>query len=145
MDVKRVLRKEIVFAPLAASNGCYLHEGVPFEGVAYSLFRDGKLRSEVEFHEGLRWGRTQEWYGSGVLAHEAHFFRDVVHGTRTDWYENGQMKEQVVCRFGIVLHRVRWAKDGQITEQYELPPNAPQRERLKQLEETFADAAKLTE
>jgi len=145
MEPTRVLKDEITFSPTAASNGSYLYQGEPFDGVAYSLFRDGKPESEEEFREGLRWGLTREWYKSGVLAHEATFYRDVVHGTRTDWYQSGQMKEQEVCRFGIVLSRTRWAADGTITEQYELPADAPQRERLKLLEATFAHEADPTE
>lgn len=45
-----------------ADNGLYYLNGVPFTGVAYTLYDDGRLESEVEIQNGLV-GRV----GSGII------------------------------------------------------------------------------
>ncbi len=119
MDVPRVPIAEVKFDPEAGPNGNYIYQGDLFTGTAYSLFKEGHLRSEQRFREGLLWGLTQEWYKNGTLYHEAHFFRDVIHGTRKEWHENGQMSEFSECRFGIVLESRVWDEKGHVIKQFD--------------------------
>jgi len=53
--------------------------------------------------QGLRSGKTREWYAKDSPMVESIYFRGVLHGPSTEWHKNGQIAEDGECEYGIVL------------------------------------------
>ncbi len=109
----------------------YFFQNTPFMGVAYELWENDKLRSEVEFVNGIENGWHKEWYRNGNLKMEMFLKNAVLHGEKKEWYENGQLKSELTGEFGIVLSSKKWNKEGKLVEEYNLAEDHPQYQSLK--------------
>ncbi len=136
----RIPKEKLHFETVnVGSNGNWLYEGKPFTGVAYSLYRDGSVRSEETFRYGLKWGPTWEKFLTGALYYEATFYRDVVHGFEREWREDGRLAEEGEYEYGIPLWKKKWSKSGELVEDYRLSESSPAYERLQLLRQTFSE------
>lgn len=84
-----------------------LYEGVQFTGIAYDLWPDGRLRSEVPYVEGYATGIQREWYPSGQLKSEGIFNNGVADGFYREWTEDGRLALESVYHEGALVSRVR--------------------------------------
>lgn len=127
--MKRVPASSISFGV----DGFYYCGGEQFTGVAYTEFPDGKPRSESEYRDGLRWGKSTAWHKNGAPAAESEFFRDVMHGTAREWSPTGQLESEIVCEYGITLHEREWDAQGNLLKEYRLEENKPDHRALLNL------------
>ena len=102
-----------------AGDGLYYLNGEPFCGICYTM-KGARGRSETVFRDGLIWGTTKEWYGSGQLMREASYFKGVFHGKVQEWHKSGQLAEQGEYEYGIALWEKRWDENGQLVEDFSL-------------------------
>jgi len=107
--MNRVPAKEVSFSP---ELGLYLRGDEPFSGVTFTAFPGGELRSEVEYREGMLWGRSRSWHTNGQLLSEAEFAQDVIHGISGEWSPEGVLLSEIVAEYGIVLERREWNDAG---------------------------------
>ncbi|RJO70103.1 hypothetical protein D5S18_30095 [Nocardia panacis] len=100
-------------------NGFHCLDGVPFTGVACTE-KDGIIRSEVTYREGLRSGPTKEWYPSGQPMVDSTFARGVLHGRAREWHASGQLAEDGEYEYGIALWEKQWDENGVLEDSYTL-------------------------
>jgi len=94
---------------------CYF-EQIPFSGVAYDLFPNGQLSSEVEHIDGLQEGMARSWFPSGQLECQQMFWRDASHGKYFEWFENGKLKMARLDQFGFAILTKEWNVDGELVK-----------------------------
>src|SRR5690554_1037929 len=58
-----------------------------------TYWEKGKLKSTVEWKDGLQNGATRSYYSNGQLEKIMHFENGKLHGSYQTFYENGQLKE----------------------------------------------------
>jgi antitoxin component YwqK of YwqJK toxin-antitoxin module len=114
--MKRVPQRSLDYP----GDGYYYQDDEPFTGVAFSLHKDGSLKSETEYKDGLKWGLERYWFAPDKLESEAHMLRGVVHGKERLWHRNGKPKEEGDYQFGIALRIKKWDEDGILVEDFEL-------------------------
>ena len=69
----------------------YFLENGKFTGdTRWSTFDDGKKKTEGEFKDGKKHGKTVVWYESGQKKFEEDYRDGKLHGKVVQWYENGQ-------------------------------------------------------
>lgn len=118
-------------------DGLYYLQGSPFTGIAYRLHREGTLRSELEYRDGLRWGMSREWYGPEQPMVEAPYFKGVLHGRAREWHRNGQLAEDGEYEYGIALWEQEWDEDGTLTSEHRLSEAEPDYETLRRYRELY--------
>jgi antitoxin component YwqK of YwqJK toxin-antitoxin module len=85
-----------------------------FTGVAFTLNKDGTLKSEVTYRSGLRWGPAKEWYRTGQPMVDSDFFQGALHGRAREWHKNGQIAEDGEFECGITLWQKKWDENGNL-------------------------------
>lgn len=118
-------------------------DGTPFTGVAYTLAKDGRVKAEMEYRRGLRWGSTEEWYGVDRPMVRSTFYRGVLHGRAREWHTNGQLAEDGEYEFGITLWEKHWDEAGRPTRDYTLAESDPDFERVLQGRRLYAEPGDL--
>ena len=114
------------------SDDLVYYEGEPFTGVGYDLADAGWLYSEIEYRDGIQWGRSRDWYAPGELAAESHFAWGWLHGPSREWHRNGQLATEELYEMGSCLKRKRWDQTGRLIEDYELKASEPEFRLLEQ-------------
>jgi antitoxin component YwqK of YwqJK toxin-antitoxin module len=64
----------------------------PFDcrrGIQREWYKNGQLRREEPYKDGLKHGTFKEWYDNGQLASERPYKEDLLHGTVKQWDEKG--------------------------------------------------------
>lgn len=81
--------------------------------------RNGQLREEVPFRDGVRHGIVREWHRNGVLATEEPYQDGLRHGLSRAWDEHGKLlgKFKMVHGTGIVRS---WHDNGQLQHEISL-------------------------
>jgi antitoxin component YwqK of YwqJK toxin-antitoxin module len=120
-------------------DGFYCHKDKPFTGVAFVRWDDGKLRAEIEYRDGMRWGVAKEWFPNGCLAGEAGWAWDLYHGVSREWHENGQLASEDVFEYGIRLSGKKWDANGKLVEKFVIRKNAAALRRLAELKKYFSE------
>ena len=69
-----------------------LLNGVPFTGIVFSLYTDGKLESESRYAAGLPDGLQEEWYADGKLARRNIAVRGKGSSESWSWHANGVLR-----------------------------------------------------
>src|SRR5215467_12546606 len=114
-------------------DGYYYLDDEPFTGVAVSLYKDGSVKSEIEYKQGLKWGLERHWFASSKLEAETEMQRGVVHGKERVWYADGQLKEEGEYEHGVTLKRKEWNEKGELVDDYELKETDPDYSLLQRL------------
>jgi antitoxin component YwqK of YwqJK toxin-antitoxin module len=115
------------------NDGVYYHDGKPFTGISFSLHRNGSIRSETEFRDGLEWGISKSCYPSGALAKDIGVARGGLHGRKREWRENGQLALDEQWELGICLRRQKWNEQGELEVDFTLQPGDQMFEMLQSL------------
>lgn len=110
----------------------------PFSGTAYTLAKDGRVKAEMDYRDGLRWGATREWYGNDQPMVSSTFYRGVLHGRASEWHANGQIAEDGEYEFGIALWEKHWDEDGKPTKDYRLAESDPNHARVLERRRIYA-------
>jgi antitoxin component YwqK of YwqJK toxin-antitoxin module len=131
--MKRVPANKVRFE----DDGLYYCDGEPFTGVKFTEFPDGSLRSESEYRDGLRWGKSREWHKNGTLVSEAEFFRDVLHGVAREWSPAGRPESEIVCEYGITLHEREWDDEGNLVKEHKIQEGSRDHQRLLSLKKAY--------
>ncbi|MEU6014597.1 hypothetical protein ABZ826_11220 [Streptomyces sp. NPDC047515] len=92
-------------------DGLHYLDDAPFTGVTFTE-KNGALKSEAAYREGLRWGPTKEWYPSGQPMVDSTFERGALHGRAREWHRNGQLAEDGEYEYGIALWAKQWDENG---------------------------------
>jgi antitoxin component YwqK of YwqJK toxin-antitoxin module len=110
-SLRRVREEELDYP---GDDGLYYLDGEPFTGLAVTY--DGpRLRSEVEYRDGVGWGTIRTWHASGAPASEKQCVAGVFHGLCMERDERGQFTLYAVYELGICVWQRRWAA-GQLVE-----------------------------
>ncbi|WP_194852868.1 toxin-antitoxin system YwqK family antitoxin [Nocardia sp. SYP-A9097] len=86
-------------------------------------YRDanGNLILAADYWEGVKHGRQQEWYPDGAKRAEGGINMGAAVGEWRKWHPNGQLAElRTFAENGNPLHRTRWDRDGNLTEDKQL-------------------------
>ena len=83
----RVLIDEIIIKGTKESPILFF-EGKLFNGTSYDIFRDGQLKFEGEYSDGLRHGKFKKLNSNGQLLEEANYQNGLLHGTYSIYLEN---------------------------------------------------------
>jgi antitoxin component YwqK of YwqJK toxin-antitoxin module len=64
---------------------------IPFNGVKYFQFPDGKKMREVPYLNGKKHGPERRWYKNGNMYYEKSYWEGKLHGTVKEWDLNGEL------------------------------------------------------
>ena len=69
----------------------YLHpeSDKPYSGIAYSLYREGKIKALLELREGKLYGLAIEWWENGLYKSKIEFRRGLRDGLSREWNQKG--------------------------------------------------------
>ncbi len=84
----------------------------PYSGTVFSLYDDGKKKSEGAFKNGYYNGKWTSWYANGQKYTEGTFKDDYYDGKWTSWYENGQKYSEGIYKDGNVISEKCWDEVG---------------------------------
>ncbi len=113
---KRVLEDELV-----KRHGVYYFQGEPFTGTAFDVYRDGQVRYEQKYKNGVPDGVYKEWYENGQIKIETNYENELQFGSFKKWYENGQLKEQTTLKYSAAIGSIKhWHENGQLAYEIEL-------------------------
>ena len=84
----------------------------PYTGEVFSLYDDGKKKSEGAFKDGYYNGKWTSWHSNGQKYTEGTFKDDYYDGKWTSWYENGQKYSVGIYKDGNVISEKCWDEVG---------------------------------
>lgn len=116
----------------------YYLDNKPFTGVAITLNKDGKLKSEVTYREGLPWGPTKEWYRTGQPMVDSTLLMGQLHGRAREWHANGQLAEDGEYEYGLTLWEKKWDENGRIINDYQMRESDPDYQTLQHYRALYA-------
>lgn len=96
---------------------------VPFTGIAYSDYPDGKLAFQRSYREGLPEGLQEEWYPSGKLFQRWIAVRGNGSSESWTWYPDGIQRSYRQKRDGRILISLAWDEIGRPIDPTVLPPD----------------------
>lgn len=102
-----------------------LHEGQPFNGVAYELFDDGRVYHETSYQGGLPHGYWRDWYPNGQMKFESECSDGLRHGRTTRWYSDGSVQFSAEYEFGIETEYHEWDESGKLVIERSLTSVSP--------------------
>jgi len=77
------------FNELTLQDSLYLKDGIPFTGIAYDRYENGKLARVVTFYKGIQNGPMYIWYPNGAPQLSTNYRQCKFHGWYIGWYSNG--------------------------------------------------------
>ena len=84
----------------------------PYTGDVFSLYDDGKKKSEGAYKDGYYNGKWTSWHSNGQKYTEGTFKDDYYDGKWTSWYENGQKYSVGIYKDGNVISEKCWDEVG---------------------------------
>lgn len=96
------------------------YKEIPFTGLGYELYSDGKLRELALYKFGFANGVCREWYPTGQLKSESELEEGISNGLETCWYENGNIKYITHYELGIQLDYQEWDENGNLIKSKKL-------------------------
>lgn len=103
---------------------CY--DDVPFTGVGFEVFSNGRIESETHYKDGLADGLVSEWDETGVLRAQFSCKKGMIHGSSKTWHANGVLKEDAHYEWGVELDATESDEQGTVVAQRKLDPNNPE-------------------
>ncbi len=108
----------------------YLWQGVLFTGIGFELGQDGTLISEMEFSDGIQFGKTRTYHPNGLVNVETDIKYGVCDGFVREWDVTGILVCEEEFEKGICLKRKEREWKGELVQTYELTEADPQYEML---------------
>ena len=96
---------------LVLDNGVLLYNDVPFNGNLVTHFSNGKLKSDIQYENGRKYGFEKHWFANGDLSIERYYTKGVKTGNHKGWWENRNPKF-------VYLFNKKGAYNGNIREWY---------------------------
>lgn len=87
------------------------------DGIHQHYFPNGKLKTEIEYVDGLPHGIVKLYYSNGQLKRELHFEHGRRHGTDRSWYENGQLFIDTEYDNNRAIRSRGWLSDGTLVKE----------------------------
>lgn len=81
----------VPFKELTIKDSLYLKDGIPFSGIAYDLYENGKLARVISFYKGIQHGPMYIWYPNGAPQLSTNYHQGKLHGWFIGWYSNGSI------------------------------------------------------
>lgn len=94
-------------------------EGVPFTGIAFELFGNGRVSEEWSYVDGIRQGVSRAWYRNGVLEEEVSYWRGGMHGLARCWNQEGALVWEKLFKYGLLVSERRWSPEGALVSRWE--------------------------
>jgi antitoxin component YwqK of YwqJK toxin-antitoxin module len=95
-------------------------KGVPFTGIGFSEYPNGRLRGEAPYKDGFEEGVCRKWFPNGQLKREWLAVHGRATGTVTEWHENGKIKSIGEYEYGAELSYDEWSESGELTNHRQL-------------------------
>jgi len=133
--MKRVPKKTLYY-----EDGHQYLDGEPFTGVGYFENAKGQVTAEIEYRDGLEWGKRREWSAPGQLSLEDTMWLGVMHGKSREWFLNGKLSEEKDYEIGILIREKVWDVNGNLTEEYEMKKEDPEYQELLDYRKIYKDA-----
>lgn len=105
-------------------------EEIPFTGLAYDLYPDGKLEYYGYIKDGFRHGMNVLFYPNGNIESINPQDCGAADGLQKKYYENGALKSQEYCVLGARVTYIEYDEAGHITNE-KLEPTDEDFERAK--------------
>tara|TARA_R110001592_G_scaffold139837_2_gene360264 strand:+ start:1655 stop:2251 length:597 start_codon:yes stop_codon:yes gene_type:complete len=101
-------------ANLRRNGALMLLDDKPFSGHLVSYHSNGQLESENTYFEGLREGKSSQFYSDGSFKEERWYNENQKTGTHYGWWPNGNMKFEFHFVDGLHHGEAKeWQIDGQ--------------------------------
>lgn len=91
------------YKKLGYENEKFTHEGKLFTGVAVRKDKQGRIRAQYEYRDGVHDGLVEEWYTNGVRSVQTPFVAGQRHGTNIYWNVDGSLLKRQVWREGKLV------------------------------------------
>ena len=88
------------------------------EGKAYSGFLTAfnvaeKITSRTGYYNGLKVGKAEAYYETGVLKESRYYLNNRKHGNHKGWWQNGALKFDITFKNGLTEgESLEWYEDG---------------------------------
>jgi antitoxin component YwqK of YwqJK toxin-antitoxin module len=133
--MKRVPKKSLYY-----KDGHHYLDDEPFTGVGYFQNAKGELTGEIEYRDGLEWGKRREWNTPDKLSLEDTMWLGVMHGKSREWFLNGNLAEEKDYELGILVRQKTWDKNGTLLEEYQMKKEEPEYKELQDYRKIYKDA-----
>ena len=89
---------------VSIENNCFfsLYNGIPFTGIGYSVYENGKLSGEINLKDGKFDGLLEEWYENGQLKREIKYKEGKKDGLSKQWDEKGNLVKEENWKDGVI-------------------------------------------
>jgi antitoxin component YwqK of YwqJK toxin-antitoxin module len=102
-------KNEILFRP---------NEELPFNGIGFLLYPNGKKKFEAQYAEGVANGYYKSWFEDGQVREEGEFRNGKEAGKWVSWHKNGQKKSEGLCKNGKRINTWKfWHDNGQLSDE----------------------------
>jgi len=92
----------------------FLNQDKLFSGSICKEYKDGKIKSKINYEDGKLDGSASSWYENGQKKIENHFQNGKREGDAYAWYENGQIEIDANYKDGVRDgERSTWYENGQ--------------------------------
>ena len=121
-----VISKGIEFAGNVCYSGEYGQQvytkdesegGVPVDGILYEKYPNGNLCYYSFYHNGIPNGQRVRYYESGKIESSCVMDTGTIDGAYVEWYENGNVRMEKTCKYGLVLSMKRYDESGNVVEE----------------------------
>lgn len=73
---------------------------IPFTGIVFEKYENGKMASEIYYKNGLNDGLLTAWFENGNIAKKWNYSKGEPEGTYAEWWENGQKEQEGINKNG---------------------------------------------
>lgn len=94
-------KNAVSFDELTEVEGRWLRGEIPFTGVAFKRFENGRLQQVFTLQEGLQDGPTYLWYPDGAPLMSANYRAGALQGRFLGWYAHGGVIYDMVLNQGV--------------------------------------------
>ena len=91
------------YKKLGYENEKFTYEGRLFSGVAVRKDKQGRVRAQYAYKDGVNHGVCEEWYTNGVKSVQTPFANGQRHGTNIYWNTDGSLLKRQLWRDGKLV------------------------------------------
>lgn len=88
--------------------------GEPITGLVYERYPSGKLNYYAFYRDGIPNGKRVRFYENGNVKSVCVMDTGTIDGEFTEWYEDGKVKREEYCKYGLVLREKVFDENGNI-------------------------------
>ena len=116
LEVKSINEDETQSFEIRDDKMFLINSQKPFSGTSYMLFPNGRKMFERTWENGEKNGPVTFWYENGQKRQVINFKNGIVDWIQDEWYENGQKSSEVLRQNDKqVGDRIGWDEDGNRT------------------------------